>query len=210
MKYILFDVAGTLLHKPSLYSKIQQILITAGFNITLQEIKHNHKLVSELIVFPDQTNKNFYAHFNTEFLFSLGVVPTEKLLNSIFEECTYLPWEKFEDTFFLNQLTLPIGLLSNFNSSLKNKIESFFGPIFQDIFVSEEMGVAKPAIEFYQRAIEKIGIEPSEILYVGDSMKLDIKPALDLGIKAILVDRDQLYLHMPNRIQSLLELNTFL
>jgi FMN phosphatase YigB (HAD superfamily) len=209
-KYILFDVAGTLLHKPSVFASIQKVLQQNGFDFDVNKIKSNHKLLSESFVFPDQTDVFFYKKFNGELLFSLGVIPSEKLLNQIFDACTYLPWEKFSDTHYLNEIKIPIGIISNFNSTLKEKLKTFFDVDFKDVFVSEELGIAKPDKLFYQKAIAKTGINLADIIYVGDSLKLDIQPAQELGLNAVLIDREEYYPAFQNRIKSLNELNNFL
>ncbi|MDZ4331200.1 MAG: HAD-IA family hydrolase, partial [Flavobacterium sp.] len=132
--------------------------------------------------------------------------PTEELLSAIFENCTYLPWEKFEDSKVLTEIEIPIGVISNFNGTLKDKLNQFFGPVFKDILVSEELGIAKPKIGFYQKALVTIGYDASEILYIGDSMKLDIEPASQLGIKSLLIDRDDFYKKSSYKISSLNEI----
>ena len=210
IKYIFFDVAGTLLGKPTLYSIIQNTLRDFGHEVGLDEIKNKHKLLSEVIHFPDRTDMAFYEKFNSELLYLLGIVPEEALVNSIFKKCTYLPWEAFEDTQILKELPLPMGVISNFNTSLKDKLKQFFGPVFQDVLVSEELGVAKPNIEFYQKAIEKIPFDAHEVLYVGDSIKLDLEPASKLGFKVLIIDRDNFYPNSKNKISSLTEITQFI
>lgn len=207
IKYILFDVSGTLLQKPSLYMVLMEILVQNGYKGTLGELKQMHKILSEIIHFPDRTNKVFYKNFNENLLFSLGIIPNENVLEEIYSKCSYLPWEKFEDTEVLSEISLPMGILSNFNSSLKEKLYEFFGLVFKDIIVSEELGIAKPAIEIYNKAIEIINFSPENILYIGDSLKLDIKPALTLGIKTLLIDRDNFF---PNSEYSIKNLNQIL
>lgn len=206
MKYLLLDVAGTLLHKPALFIKIQEVLTSRGHIVALSKIKYNHKLLSETIKFPDRTSKEFYIDFNAELLYTLGIVPTEGLLDELFNACSYLPWEKFDDTEYLREVNIPIGILSNFNSSLKDQLGQLFGAVFSDIFVSEELGVVKPAVEFYQRAIDKIGVDANDILYIGDSFKLDLEPATQLGIKSYVIDRDNFYPNSPNIITSLFDI----
>lgn len=210
IQYIFFDVAGTLLGKPTLYSIIKKTLLDFGYEIGLDEIKNKHKLLSEVIHFPDRTDELFYKKFNSELLYLLGIIPNEELVNAIFKNCTYLPWEAFEDTQILKELNLPLGVISNFNTSLKDKLQQFFGPVFQDVFVSEELGVAKPNIEFYQKALEKIPFDAQEVLYVGDSVKLDLEPASKLGFKVLLIDRDNFYPKLKNSISNLTEINHFL
>jgi HAD superfamily hydrolase (TIGR01549 family) len=210
IQYIFFDVAGTLLAKPTLYSIIQNTLRDFGHELGLDEIKNKHKLLSEVIHFPDRTDVAFYEKFNSELLYLLGIIPEEALVNSIFKKCTYLPWQAFDDTQILKELPLPMGVISNFNTSLKDKLKQFFGPVFQDVLVSEELGVAKPNIEFYQKALEKIPFDAHEVLYVGDSIKLDLEPASKLGFKVLIIDRDNFYPNSKNKISSLTEITQFI
>lgn len=206
MKYLLLDVSGTILYKPILFDKINDVLKGFGYNFTKQQIQFNHKLLSEAIKFPDRTDENFYEHFNSELLFSLGIVPNNELLSTLFKSCSYLPWEKYEDTTVLNEINVPIGILSNFNSSLEEKLLHFFGTVFKDVFVSETIGKSKPSLEFYKHAIDAIGVNPKEILYIGDSFKLDYKPANDLGITTFVIDRDKFYPKNDVIINSLHEI----
>ncbi|HNJ59047.1 MAG: HAD-IA family hydrolase [Bacteroidetes bacterium] len=210
IKYIFFDVSGTLLTKPVLYHKIQEALEQFGFLVPLNELKFKHKLLSEIIHFPDQTNKEFYKNFNAELLRTLGILPDDALLEEIFTKCTYLPWEKFEDTEILKQLNIPIGIISNFNITLREKIEHFFGKIFANILVSEELGIAKPNIEFYQKALQTIEYKAKEVLYIGDSIKLDIEPATKIGLKTLLIDRDNFYCSSKYKITNLAEITNHL
>lgn len=206
MKYLLLDVSGTILYKPVLFDKIITELNDFGWRIDINKLQYNHKLLSETIKFPDRTDEAFYEYFNSELLFSLGIVPDKELLLALFKSCSYLPWEKFEDTTVLNEIKVPIGILSNFNTTLEEKLIHFFGPIFQDVFVSETIGMSKPSSEFYQYALDKIGVKPSEIVYVGDSFKLDYKPAIELGITTFVIDRDGFYPKNDSIIQSLFDL----
>lgn len=210
MKYLLLDVAGTILYKPDLFIKIDETLRAHGYVVAFDKLKYNHKLLSEVIKFPDRTDIDFYTNFNAELLYSLGIIPTDDLLSAIFQTCSYLPWEKFEDTKVLNEIKIPIGIVSNFNSSLEKKLNAFFGPVFSDIFVSEEIGISKPSVEFYKKALDKINVNPEDILYIGDSFKLDLEPSLALGMNSYIIDRDNFFPDNPNTIQSLSELKNLI
>lgn len=203
MKYLLLDVAGTILFKPQLYTRIYNVLKNNNYNVSLDKLKYNHKILTEIIKFPDRTDSNFYLYFNSELLYSLGIVPNDFLLESIFNECSYLSWEKYDDVDVLDKLQIPIGILSNFNSSLKHKLSKEFGCIFSNIFVSEELGLAKPSLGFYNSALKEININPKEILYIGDSFKLDYYPASTLGLNAYVIDRDNFYGDSLKTISSL-------
>ena len=191
IRYLLFDAANTLIHKADLWDKLEEVFTKHQYNISRKELKYKHKLISELIHFPDVTSKTFYNNFNAELCRLLGIVPNTELLNDIFENCKYLPWKAFEDVTFLAEINIPIGVLSNFNKGLTKILEENLPTIkFKDIIISEIEGVAKPNKAFYKRAIEIIDLKPEEILYIGDSLKLDIEPALALGFQVRLIDRE--------------------
>ncbi len=206
IKYVLFDAANTLIWKPGLFHRYIAALEQNGISVDPHDLRRNHKLLSEALKFPDRTSETFYAYFNSEVLLSLGIIPGEKLLKDIFDACTYLEWNKYEDTVFLDQLDLPLGILSNFNKSLQTHIKGLFGDRFRNIIVSEEVGVAKPAAEFYKGAIRTIGVDPGEILYIGDSLKLDVIPAMACGLQAWLIDRDGWFRAVDRRIGSFSEI----
>jgi len=210
IKYILFDAANTLIHKPALWKNLQSSLKKFNHNVPDEQLKRNHKLLSECIRFPDKTSKLFYQEFNAELLYSIGIVPTQELLDDIFKVCTYLAWEKFSDTKIIDSLKLPVGILSNFSSSLKETTNKEFGDIFKHIFISENYGIGKPDVKFYEIAINEIEFAPNEILYVGDSIKLDMQPALEVGLNPLLIDREDVYPFYRNRISSLDALTLYL
>src|SRR5688572_3953773 len=116
IKAIFFDVANTLLHKPSVFSTIKNTLAAHGHAIDLRILEKRHKLLSEVIVFPDKTTREFYAAFNTELLYALGIVPSKPLVNEIFEKCSYLPWEPCRDAAIVDSLNLPLGIISNWDN----------------------------------------------------------------------------------------------
>tara|TARA_B100000214_G_scaffold124414_1_gene88305 strand:- start:6994 stop:7641 length:648 start_codon:yes stop_codon:yes gene_type:complete len=202
-EYILFDVAGTLLYKPIFFDKILKIFQANGYEIKKEDLILKHKLLSETIKFPDRTDKKFYNFFNQEFLYSLGILPKEALLDQIFETCSYLPWEKFNDTEVLKRIEKPMGIISNFNRTLRDQLDEFFNINFSDIIVSEEVGISKPNIEFYRKALDIIDVDHSKILYVGDSVKLDLHPALACGIHTVIIDRENFYPGLENKISNL-------
>ena len=204
IKSVFFDVANTLLEKPELFSRITGALEKNGHFVSQNDLRHVHKFLAEAFVFPDKTSREFYAEFNSHLLYALGIAPSEQLLNDIFEACTYLPWQAFPDTHALPDIPLPLGILSNWDSSLRDKLKQHFTVDFKWILCSQVEGIKKPNPLFFKRMMDESGLEPNEILFVGDSMKLDVHPALQLGVKAVLIDRMN---HFPHanvaRIQHL-------
>ena len=67
-------------------------------------------------------------------------------------------------------------------------------------------GRIKPHPSIFEAALAALGVEPGETVMVGDSYHDDIEGARALGMRAILVDRDGLHPHEPDRIESLTDL----
>ena len=58
------------------------------------------------------------------------------------------------------------------------------------IAMSAEMGVAKPAPEFFERALELVGSPPPvSVAYVGDRVGNDVLPAAAAGMRAVWIRR---------------------
>jgi HAD superfamily hydrolase (TIGR01509 family) len=165
----------------------------------------------EVIEFPDRTSREFYASFNGHLLRSLGLLPTRELLDDLFLSCSHRPWSAFADTGHLRDIKLPIGVLSNWDNTLINKLALIEGVDFRWVIGSAETGSRKPDPEFFAKVLEVSGLLPEEVAYVGDSVRLDIEPARRLGLRAVLIDRDGCF---PNsnipRIAHLGELRSIL
>ena len=59
---------------------------------------------------------------------------------------------------------------------------------------SEEAGVEKPDIRIFNMALNKLGLPPEEVMYIGDSYRKDVLGAKNTGILPVwylsLVDRN--------------------
>jgi HAD superfamily hydrolase (TIGR01549 family) len=53
------------------------------------------------------------------------------------------------------------------------------------IFISDEVGVAKPNIQIFQHVAQKVNMSPNEIVYIGDSWPNDVVAPMEAGWKAI-------------------------
>lgn len=207
MEILLLDAANTLIHKPSLWNKLMNVLQSNGYSVDKDSLFLRHKILSEIINFPDRTSKDFYSEFNSELLLTLGIIPTEKILDEMFSACSYLPWVAFDDCHILKELKIKKAVLSNFNSTLKDLTDQLIGEnIFDEMIISENENCRKPSIEFYQLAIEKLNTDPGKILYIGDSLKLDVIPAQKSGMNTLLIDRENIFPHAKNRISSFNEI----
>lgn len=80
-----------------------------------------------------------------------------------------------------------IGVITNGPAYLQNHKMDTSGlrPYCDLVLVSGDVGVHKPDPELFRIAADKLGLAPSECVYVGDHPINDIKGALDSGMSAI-------------------------
>ncbi len=72
--------------------------------------------------------------------------------------------------------------------------------------ISENDCCRKPSKQLFEIALEKVDVVPANAVYVGDSWNCDILPAVDVGMKAVWLNRYGL--ENPNPIIAS-EINTF-
>ena len=81
-------------------------------------------------------------------------------------------------------------ILSNNDSRLRSVLEDKgMAPLFDELFISEEIGCRKPSIEVFRHVEKTLGLKPIELLHVGDSPREDYHGARNAGWNAVLVAR---------------------
>lgn len=80
-----------------------------------------------------------------------------------------------------------LHLISNgFTEATTSKVRVCdLGKYFDNIIISEIVGVNKPSPIIFNHAISLAGCEKNECVMIGDSLEADIKGALDFGMDAI-------------------------
>ena len=82
-----------------------------------------------------------------------------------------------------------LHVLSNNSSILPLQLRVLgIADAFDSVSWSEEMGVEKPDRRIFEVALERIGAQPHEIVYVGDSYEADVVGAKGAGITPIHAD----------------------
>ncbi|MSR65719.1 MAG: HAD family hydrolase [Verrucomicrobiae bacterium] len=83
-----------------------------------------------------------------------------------------------------------IALISNWDVRLRRLVEGMaIAPLFDAIFISTEVGIEKPDPRIFRLACERLGVQPSEALHVGDNQREDIEGANSAGLRAFLLNR---------------------
>jgi putative hydrolase of the HAD superfamily len=109
---------------------------------------------------------------------------------------------------FLHESGYQVGLASNFDSRLRLVAKGFSelaGPLH--LAISAEIGWKKPAPHFFSSLCELAGVEPEQVLLVGDDLDNDFTGARCFGLHALLFDSAGRSNLLPQqRIESLNEL----
>lgn len=87
---------------------------------------------------------------------------------------------------------LKLGLLSNTERDL-DVFVAHHGLDVDAVLTSRSHGKTKPHETIFLRMLELLGVAPEEALMVGDTIEDDIEGALAVGMRAVLVDREQRY-----------------
>lgn len=80
----------------------------------------------------------------------------------------------------------PTVLVTNFYGNMPVVLKEFgLDSCFGHIIESAVVGLRKPAPALFAKGVEALGLEPFEVVVIGDSYRKDIHPARTLGCKAV-------------------------
>jgi len=105
-------------------------------------------------------------------------------------------WKLYPDTIMvlstLKDMNLKVGLVSNASdhSVITVIVDRLnIARFFDTVITSAQLKLRKPKPEIFKKALESLGVNPSEVVMVGDTVKGDVGGAKNLGMKAVLVKR---------------------
>jgi putative hydrolase of the HAD superfamily len=97
---------------------------------------------------------------------------------------------------------LKLGLVSNTGRNL----EEFVRHHGLDVDVAVSSGVhgkTKPHPTIFQAALERLGVEPADAVMVGDSVEDDVEGAKAVGMRGVLLDRENRYPEIADKLTDL-------
>ncbi len=76
-----------------------------------------------------------------------------------------------------------IAIVTNGGSAQRAKLAAIgLADIVHEVFVSGEVGITKPSLGIFERALHWTQHAPEHVLYVGDDPVIDLAPAASLGM----------------------------
>ncbi len=220
IRAVLFDMGGTLV-KPEPTPKVfKKILKAHGIILPIEKIskateKAREKLGIEKMM---ELGNKFWVNFNFIVLKYLGikdyVLPLAEAIDREWWEYANISLypEVLEVLHKLRERKMKIGIITNtFKYDLEKVLSKLNLKDFFDIETCVDVaGKAKPDKEIFNYALEKLGLQPTEAVFVGDELEIDYEGALKAGLNTFLIDRENKVDRNIKRIRNLKEILNFI
>lgn len=103
----------------------------------------------------------------------------------------HLPKGAYESLLFLKDAGVKLAVVSNFDSRLRKLLKDLnVLDLFDAVIISSEVGYEKPDEKIFKAALEKICVEASKAVHVGDDKRADKAGANAVGIDCWLWGED--------------------
>lgn len=209
IRAVVFDFDGTLVDFiNSDVSALKRIHQLTGSSVNedvfvdtaIREIIAFHELVNRDKVDPLQMHK--YRLSNT--FKQLGIVWNEGYVDHYRAELLRetKPYKGTHDILVYLRDRVLLGLISNAYDAIeqRKRIEvSGLADFFEQVIIAGEVGLAKPDPDIFILMSRKLGVNPAECLFIGDSIKYDISGAKRAGMQTVLINgKGNLITHEPD------------
>lgn len=229
LKTIFFDLDDTLHdHMQPFFKSVQTVFPTFDKGTSIQTVYKKFREVSDElwpiycqgeIDIQDMRTERITRTLHS-FQFPISLKDAEQFQQTYEEALNHL--QLFPDVLnvilYLIEKNYQLGIITNGPTEHQNKkiellgLKQFISKEF--IFVSDEVGVAKPDSAIFQYACDKTDISPEETLYIGDTWENDVVGPIEAGWQSIWFNhrrRIRMTNHEPfSEIQRLIELRTIL
>lgn len=91
---------------------------------------------------------------------------------------------------WLRERGVKLGMMTNgAGPAQRAKIERFeLAAHFEHIIIEGEFGVGKPHPKVYETLLRELGVSPADTWSIGDNLRRDVYPAMEMGMHGIWVD----------------------
>jgi len=182
IKYVILDLGGVLvkIEPDNFYKKMFQL---TGININI--LKDIKKDITLGLITPEEAFEKVIKNYKLK-------ISLKEIIDSFVYDYIGNKIDGVDEFLSrLKDLDIKIGLLSNTNKLHFDYIKKLFNDfkIFDKIYLSYELNLAKPDKRIYEYVLNDLKIPASEIIFIDDTDE-NIKTALDLGFKAIKVKKN--------------------
>lgn len=201
IKGVIFDYGGTLDSGGDHWSEvIWDAYLEAGMKVEKSVFRDAYvcaerELAKTRHILPEH---NFYDLLLIKMQIELGYLAQEGFINKDIVEskaqeiagiCYRFAKQKTEDAKTVLSILskhYPLVLVSNFYGNIESVLRDFgLDKYFPKIIESAVVGVRKPDPQIFMLGVEALGMNPKEVLVVGDSYRKDIEPSEKIGCQTI-------------------------
>jgi putative hydrolase of the HAD superfamily len=213
VRAVLFDVDFTLCRPgPELFPD-RYARIAARHGITLDTTRYDHAREAAVINLkrhPELVHDDSIWHRFTEEIF-VGMGGPEELAGECATEIEQ-GWEisenfeLYEDVFPVLEELRGAGLRLAVVSNGIRDLTEFVAHHRLDVDAivdSRSHGRVKPHPTIFQSALDQLGVDAAEAVMVGDSLEDDVEGARALGMRAVLIDREDRHPEIEERLTDL-------
>jgi putative hydrolase of the HAD superfamily len=221
---VFFDVGETLVHPaPSFPALFATVLAEQGHErddgeveaasaVVRRHFSHAARIDDRWTLSPERS-KAFWTAVYREMLDALAVSSQNGVPDALYERFTdiasYTLFDDVPETLDLLDAMVPtLGIVSNYEAWLDELLGALqVRDRFTVRVISGLEGVEKPDPAIYRLALERAGVEPRDVVFVGDNPEFDVDPPARLGMVPVLIDRRRRYPdHGGLRIEDLRDL----
>ncbi|MFX0028022.1 MAG: HAD-IA family hydrolase [Candidatus Hermodarchaeota archaeon] len=197
IKHFIFDFGGVLIEKTFVIKNLFDMLDSdLNFKFPRLENSYVRKIKRSLssgrissYEFLEKIFEKFYYPFQKK----NGALPPKKvnieyyveLWFDLYSQVTNLSSDMAEIIERLHQAGYIVSLMSNTHDihAKSNMLKGFYD-IFDNVFLSNEIGIIKPDMEKYKYVIKKLDTSPKKCVFIDDKIR-NLVPARELGIIVI-------------------------
>jgi putative hydrolase of the HAD superfamily len=209
IKAVLFDLFDTLLllesdgayYKPSL-KKLHEFLAKKGVNIPFEDFEPVYFQVLDKF-YSESRQTLEEPHFNVRVSQTLRRFGYDyDVSDPVVVGATMAFADEFMNYVRLDHDAISVlralkgkyklGLVSNFaipECGLKLLDKFGLRGFFDVVVISGEVNQRKPSPKIFEKALRKLGVDGSSVVFVGDMLDLDIKGPKSVGMKTVLIER---------------------
>jgi putative hydrolase of the HAD superfamily len=198
---VLLDALGTLVELEPPWPLLRRTLeLRHGIEVTDAEAKQ--AVVAEMAFYrahhQEGRDESSLAELRRRCALVLGeqlppaaALSTQELTDALLDSLRFTPFPDAAPALAeLRAAGLRLAVVSNWDCSLRAVLGGLgLAAAVDAIVVSAEVGARKPDPRIFRVALEQLGCEAGDALFVGDSLETDVLGARAAGLRALLLDR---------------------
>jgi len=214
IKAVLFDLDGTLRHsRPAGHTIFWEFAASLGApgekgdRRRAQQWAHSYWANSDVLVGDlkalGRNTDEFWQNYALRHLVALGctpeqaqelAVPVRAHMSEAFTPEDWIPPEVPETLARLKSSGFTLGVVTNRSDPIDDYMKDNGLDVHLDFFFAAgEIGAWKPNPVIFEHALERAQVNAGEAIYVGDNYYADILGAQAVGIRAVLLDPDEIF-----------------